>query len=448
MYKDHVLYRDLCKEYPIIERGEGVYLYDTEGKRYLDACGGTTVINIGYGVKEVVDAMAKQAQKVAFAHGSRFRTQPLIDLAERIADMAPPSLNKVWLVSDGSEANESALKLARFYHLGKGNTEKYKFVARWQSHHGSPIGALSMSGHIGQAGRGREFAPLLLDFPHIVAPYCYRCPLGKSYPDCKVACANDLERMILFSGPETISGFIAEPITSPIIAGLTPPPEYYPKIREICDKYDVLFVVDEVMNGFGRTGADFAIDHWGVVPDIITFGKGVSGGYSPLGGMIVADKIIDVLVEKYGGKFHDGHSFSGNPLSAAVGVAVLDIIKEKGLVERAKEMGNYLLAKLKELYEKHPTMGEIRGKGLMVGVEFVKDRATKEPFPPDIGLTGRLCQRVLEKGVFVYPGGRCIDGVAGDQIFIAPPLIISQDEIDEIVAALDESLAELEGELL
>ena len=445
MYKDHVFYHDLSKEYPTVERGEGVYLYDSEGKRYLDARSGANVINIGHGVEEVADAMAEQAKKVAFAHRTCFRSQPLIDLAERIADIAPPGLNKVWLCSSGSEANEGALKLARQYYLGKGKAEKYKFVARWRSYHGATIGALSMTERVSLR---REFAPLLLGFPTIATPYCYRCPFEKSYPDCGVACADDLERTILLSGPETISGFIAEPIVGSSLAGLAPPLEYYPRIREICDKYDVLFVVDEVMSGFGRTGANFAIDHWGVVPDIITFDKGVSGGYSPLGGMIVADKIIDVLVEKHGGKFHHGHTYVHNPLSAAVGVAVLDIVKEKGLVQRSKEMGSYLLAKLEGLYEKHPTMGEIRGKGLMVGVEFVKDRATKEPFPSEVGFGDRLMETARDKGVLLFTGRGFIDGIVGDQLLLCPPLIISQDEIGEIIATLDESLAELEGELL
>ncbi len=444
MHKDHVFYRDLLKEYPTIERGEGVYLYDTDGRRYLDACSGSAAANIGYGVKEVAEAMAKQAQKIAFVHGYTFRTQPLLDLTERIADLAPAGLDKVWLVSSGSAAAESALKLARYYHLGKGNKEKYRFVGRWQSHHGTTFGALSMSGFTYDR---RGLAPLLLDFPFIIPPYCYRCPLGKAYPNCKVACADDLERVVLQTGPETISAVVMEPITGPILAGLTPPPEYYPRIREICDKYDLLFIADEVMTGFGRTGTTFAITQWGVTPDVILFGKGVSGGYNPLGGIIVAEKITRVVIEKLEGKFRHGQSYAGNPLSAAVGLAVLDIIERENLVDRARESGEYMIERLEELYS-HPTVGEVRGRGLMVGVELVKDRETKEAFPPEIGLTMQVRARTMDKGVLIFPGGSCIHGVAGDQIFLTPPLTISREEIDEIVTALDASLSQLEKELL
>ena len=440
MFADHIFYRDLTIGFPTIERGEGVFLYDTKGNRYLDACSGSAAANIGYGRREVIEAIIEQAQKITYLHGYSFKSQALLDVTERIASMAPPGMNKVWLVSSGSEAVESALKLARYYHLGRGNAEKYRFIGRWQSHHGMTIGSLSVSGFPYDRW---GLAPLLLDFPLIIPPYCYRCPLGQIYPDCGVACADSLERTIQFEGPESISGVIMEPVTSPILAGLSPPAEYYPRVREICDRYDLLFVADEVMTGFGRTGSNFAITQWGVTPDIIVFGKGVSGGYSPLAGMIVADEISQMIIEELDGRFRHGHSYGGNPLSAAVGAAVLDVIEREGLVDQARDSGAYSLARLEELYA-HPTVGEVRGRGLMIGLELVKDQETKEPFPPEVGLTMQIRERTKDRGVLVFPGGKCINGVAGDQIFLTPPLTISQAEIELVVDALDASLREIE----
>lgn len=446
-YKDHVLYRNLLTEYRTIERGEGVYLYDTEGKRYLDAIGGANVADIGHGVVEVAEAMAKQAKKIAFVHGSRFRNQPLIDFADLVVKMAPPGLNKVYITPGGTEAIESSIKLIRHYHLGKGQAERYQFISRWHSFHGTTLGSLELTG-FGFPGMRRGFGPWLQGFPKIVAPYCYRCPFGKSYPDCDVACADDLERTIQLVGPETIAGFIAEPIIGTAMAGVTPPPEYYPRIREICDEYDVMFIVDEVMVGFGRTGANFAIDHWDVVPDIIAFGKGVSGGYYPLGGFIVHDKIIDVLVNQGDGTFFDGYSHSGEPLSCTVGIAVQEFVKKNKLIERAKEMGTYLQGRLEVLYEKHPSIGDVRGRGLHVGVEFVKDRVTKEPFAAEVGFASRLSNAAMDRGVVLFTSSGFIDGQLGDQLVLCPPLVISKDELDEVIAVLDESLGELEQELL
>jgi len=443
MYKDHIFHRDPQEEYPLIVKGEGIYLYDNTGKRYLDACGGSTAVPIGHGSKEVAEAMAEQAKEIAYLHDP-FISQALLEVTEKIAAMSPPGMGKVFLVSGGSEANESALKLTRQYHLGKGNPHKYKFIARWYCHHGVTVGAASMSS---KPYARRNMEPLLLDFPHIMPPYCYRCPWSQSYPGCGVLCADVLEREILRSGPETVAAFITEVINGPNISGLTPPPEYYPRIREICDKYDVLFVVDEVMTGFGRTGANFAIDHWGVIPDIITFGKGgVSGGYSPLGGIIVADNVVHVLWEGEQRRFRYGHCYSGNPVSARVGCVVLDIIKEQGLVQSAKERGGYLLDRLLRLQEDHASVGDVRGKGLMVGVEFVKDKTTKETFPPEVNFAGRLAQLTMAEGVMIFPFQGCVDNVAGDEILITPPLTISEGEIDEVVGAIDKSLTKLEGE--
>ncbi len=447
-YDDHVFYRGLLNEHITIERGEGIYIYDTEGNRYLDASGQGAggIISIGYGVEEVAEAMAAQARRITFLHGSLFSSQAFVELADRVVEMAPEGLNRVWHASSGSEAVESALKLARQYHLGKGNSSKYRFIARWLSFHGVTTGALSMTG---LPGSREGYEPLLPNFPHIVPCYCYRCPFDQTHPQCGVACADDLEREILQSDPETIAAFIAEPITMSGAVANVPPPEYFPRIREICDKYDVLFVADCVQTGFGRTGSGFAISQWGVSPDIIVFNKGVSGGYFPLGGIIVSDKIIDVLVEKFQGHFRHGQSYTGNPLSAAVGAKVLEIVKREGLTARAKERGEYLLGRLRELSDRHPIIGDVRGRGLMVGAEFVKDRETKEPLPREAGFSRRLSKAARDRGVLISaPAGNPAIGAGSDQLRLTPPLIISEQELDIVIEVIGQALTEVEGEVL
>jgi adenosylmethionine-8-amino-7-oxononanoate aminotransferase len=447
-YDDRVLYRALLDEYITIEKGEGIYLYDSEGRRYLDACGqgAGCIISIGYGVAELVEAMAEQAHKIAFLHGGLFRSDAFTELADRVVEMAPEGLTRVWLSSGGSEAVESALKLARQYHLGKGNGSKYRFVARWLSFHGATTATVAMTG---LPGSRQGYEPLLQDFPHIVPCYCYRCPFDKAYPECDVACADDLEREILQSGPETIAAFIAEPITLSATVGHVPPPEYFPRIRQICDKYDVLLVIDCVQTGFGRTGNDFAISHWGVVPDIIAFNKGVSGGYYPLGGIIVSDEIIDILATRFKGRFHHGHAYAGNPLGAAVGAKVLEIIKRENLVSNAKQQGEYLKERLEELSNRHPTIGEVRGLGLAVGAELVKDRASKQPFPREANFSMRLAKAARERGLLISaPSGNLAAGGGADQLRLTPPMVISQDELDVVVDVLGQALTQVEEQVL
>ena len=447
-YDDRVFYRALLNEYITIDRGEGVYLYDTDGRRYLDACGqgAGCIISIGYGVQEVVEAMAAQASKISILHGGLFRSEAFIELADRVVEMAPAGLTRVWLSSGGSEAVESALKLARQYHVGKGNGSKYRFISRWLSFHGATMATVAMTG---LPGSRAGFEPLLQDFPHIVPCYCYRCPFDKTYPECSVACADDLERQILQSGPETIAAFIAEPITLSEAIAHVPPPEYFSRIREICDKYDVLFVADCVQTGFGRTGSDFALSQWATVPDIIAFNKGISGGYFPLGGIVVSEAIVQVLASRFQGHFHHGHAYAGNPLGAAVGAKVLEIIKREGLAVRARERGAYLMGRLEELQESHPSIGDVRGLGLVVGAEFVQDRETKEPFAREVGFASRLAKAARDRGVLISaPSGNPAIGGGGDQLRLTPPLIISEQELDTIVTVLDQALNEVEGLVL
>ncbi|MCZ6678055.1 MAG: aminotransferase class III-fold pyridoxal phosphate-dependent enzyme [Candidatus Poribacteria bacterium] len=440
--EDYIFHRVLKQKWQQIERGEGVYLFDTEGNRYIDACAGVHVVSIGHGVKEIADAMHEQASQVCFTY-SRFLTQPQIDLAQKIDNLAPDGLSKVFFVSGGSEATEAAMKMARKYHLETGNPKKYKVISRWQSWHGNTIGALSMSG---RTPWREDYIPYLLDFPHIPAPYCYRCPYGKEYPDCHLTCAEELERVIHQEGSEYISAFIAEPILGTSAAAVAPPPDYYPIIREICDRHNIVMIVDEVVTGFGRTGVNFAIEHWDVVPDIMTTGKGLSSGYTPIAATIAHEKIYDAIYNKSNAFVH-GHTYGGNPLSCAVALAVQNYIEKHDLVSQCAQMGDLMLEKLAPLQEL-PIVAEVRGKGLLIGVEFVADKEKRTPFDPSKGVTSMAVDLAFESGVLVMPGAPgLVDGVAGDHIAISPPFTVTESEVLEIVDVLTDTIAELSNRL-
>ncbi len=437
------IHRDFRKTYPVITRGKGVFLYDREGRQFLDAVGGIAVVTIGHGVPEIISAMAEQAQKVAFVHGGSFANEAALALSEELATWTPPGLRHVMLLAGGSEATETAMKLARQYHLERGKAGKYRVISRWVSYHGNTIGALSMSGRT--AWRG-EFVPYLQHFPKIHPPYCYRCPFDKTYPSCQVACAEELERVITLEGPDSIAAFIAEPVIGTSATGVTPPPEYYPRIRAICDKYDILFIADEVINGVGRTGRNFGIDHWGVVPDMITAGKALSSGYAPLAVVVVHDRVYEAIA-RGSGRTTQGFTYSGHPVSAAVGLAVLRYVKAHDLVSNAARIGKILLERLNVL-KRFPIVGDVRGTGLILGVEFVADQGTKRPFPTGAGVTRRIVQATLDQGVVVVPGmSGMIDGVAGDHIQISPPYIFTEANVDQLVGALETSIEKVMREV-
>jgi adenosylmethionine-8-amino-7-oxononanoate aminotransferase len=442
-HADSIFHRTIKSSRPTISHGEGVYLFDTEGKRYLDACAGVHVVSIGHGVKEIAEAMKAQASKAAFTY-SHFLSEPQVELARQIAEIAPGDLSRVFFVSGGSEATESAIKIARKYHLETGNPGKYRVISRWQSWHGNTIGALSMSG---RSSWREGYAPYLLNFPHIAPPYCYRCPFGDTYPDCNLRCAEELERVIKQEGADSISAFIAEPIVGTSAPGLTPPPDYYPLIREICDRYDILMIADEVVTGFGRTGKNFAIEHWeGVVPDIMTTGKGLSSGYTPIAATITREEIYEAI-HKRSQAFTHGHTYGGNPLSCATALAVQNYIAEHGLVTRCAEMGDLMLEKLETL-SSLPIVGEVRGKGLLIGIDFTSDKKTRASFDPDLGLTSRVVNLAFEKGVLIMPGAPgLVDGAEGDHIAISPPFTINESEIDTVVDVLRETISEVADQL-
>lgn len=439
---DHIFHRSLRDRWPRISHGQGVYLFDDEGNRYLDACGGVHVVSIGHGVGTVVEAMADQASQVTFAYG-RFVSQPQIDLADKIAKMAPEGLSRVFFISGGSEATESALKMARKYHVQTGNPQKYKVISRWQSWHGNTLGALSMSG---RTSWRLDYEPYLYDFSHIPLPSPYRCTWCRDRGTCQLHCADELERVICQEGPETISAFIAEPIMGTSAAGVTPHPDYYPRIREICDRYNVLLIVDEVVTGFGRTGVDFAIQHWDVIPDIMTTGKGLSSGYTPIAATIAHERVYEGIYAR-DKSFTHGHTYGGNPLSCAVALAVQEYIETHDLVSACAEMGDLMLDRLKPL-EELPIVGEVRGKGLLIGLEFVKDKVSRQPFDPAQNVTGQIVESAFEKGVLVMPGAPgLVNGVAGDHIAISPPFTISEEEVQQTVDVLGESIAEVASKL-
>lgn len=436
--KNNVFYRNQNWGYPKINHGKGIYLYGEDGKEYIDACSGSAVANIGHGNEEVADHTAEQIKKIAFTHLSRFTTDEIEECAERIANWSPGDLNHVYFISGGSEATETAIKISRQYFVerdGK-NTTKWKIISRWNSFHGNTIGSLSMTG---STGRRRVYDPLLLEFPKINQAYCYRCPYNSVYPECNVSCAYELERTILRVGEENIAGFIAEPVIGSAAPGVNPPKEYFKVIREICDKYDILLILDEVMAGCGRTGKNFGIDHYDVVPDVITMAKGMSSGYTPIGATVVNDEIFENIMVKGSGAFIHGHTYGGNPLSASIANCVMKIIEREGYIENSEKQGDFLLEKLNKLYE-YPIVGDIRGKGLMMGIEFVGDQETKEPFEVGRNVKGIFTKNCLEEGVVPYPGGGSVDGVRGDHVLFAPPITITREETELLYGKIEKAM--------
>jgi len=445
-YKTNVLYGHFGQTYTTLTKGDGVYVFDEAGRRYLDAIGGVGVVSIGHGVEEVIEAITKQARTLAFSYGGEVDNKPRQELAHKLQQWAPEGMGetKTLFGSGGAEANEAALKLAYQHHCERGKPSKQKIIGRWQSYHGNTIGALSMSG---RTQWRRMHSSYLLDFPHIPPPYCYRCPWGLSYPDCGIQCAYELRRVIRQEGPENVAAFIAEPVIGTSMSAVVPPPEYYPIIRDICDEYDVLLIVDEVMSGIGRTGEKWGIDHWQVTPDMITTAKGLSSGYSPLSALILREKIWRAIADGSKTVMHSS-TYEGNPLSCATGVAVLNYVEEHDLVSRAREMGKKLMGKLEEGLADLPYVGQVRGKGLFVGVEIVADKETKEPFPVDWNVTHRIEEEAFENGLLILGGvAGLIDGVAGDHFELLPPCVVEDEHLDFMVDTVRTAILEAVSEL-
>jgi adenosylmethionine-8-amino-7-oxononanoate aminotransferase len=431
----------LNEEYPVIDYGKGVYLFDKDGKKYLDAASGAVTANIGHGVTEIIEAMNEQAKKVSFVYRSQFTSEAAEQLAKKISELTPGDLNWCFFVNSGSEATETAMKMAIQHYQEKGVQTKTKVLSRWVSYHGITMGALSMSGH---PARRARFVPLLEDLPTINPPYCYRCPYNLEAPSCGYLCAHELETAINRIGADKIAAFIAEPVIGAAGGAIAPPKDYFKIIKKICVDHDILFIADEVMTGFGRTGTMLACEQWGIVPDIVALGKGMGAGYAPIAAALASDKVMKPIMN--GTKsVMSGHTLSANPQSCAAALAVLDYIQENNIILEAEGKAIYLRSQLERLRALYPFIGEVRGKGLLLGIEFVDNRETKQPFPRNAMMTQRIINIAKEKGLLVYPAGGGIDGVNGDSIIISPPLTISKQEIEELIFLLKETFDAVAG---
>ena len=419
-----------------VARAEGAWLYLPDGRRVLDAAGGAIVANIGHGRAEVARAVARALEQASYLVPP-FATGARLALVERLKRAwLPAGLTRVLFTSGGSESMDAALRLARQHHAAAGRHERWKMIGRDLSYHGATLATLAVGGH-GKRRAGLE--PLLLDWPKAPAHHCLRCPLGLARPGCDVACVDAIEALILREGPETVAAVVAEPVVGSTGGALVPPDEYWPRLAEICRRHGVLLIADEVMAGFGRTGRAFAVDHWGVVPDILVGGKGLAGGYAPMGGVYTSEEVVAPLAAR--GEEFMFYTYGAHPASCAAADAVLAIVEREGLVARAAEQGKRLKDRLEAALGAHPNVAEVRGRGLLLGVELVRDRATLEPFPIEAKLAGRVVAAGLGRGVFFYPGGA---GAARDVVCLGPPFTIGDAEIDLIAdvlpAAIDDAV--------
>jgi adenosylmethionine-8-amino-7-oxononanoate aminotransferase len=389
------------------------------------------VVNIGHGVASVGSAMASQAAQLAFAHSSQFHTSAAEKLAARLLALAPAGMRRggrVYFTSGGSEANETAIKLARQFFLERGQPERFRVVSRRQSYHGSTLGAMTVSGNL---VRRAPYQPLLPEWGHIAPCFCLHCPLGLRFPGCNLACADELETLLrndsVSHGPaDSVAAFIFEPVVGATLGAAVPPDGYVQRLARICRDHDVLLIADEIMTGMGRTGRPFAVEHWNVEPDMITVGKGVAGGYAPLGAVIVGPRVVEAFAGG-SGAFQHGFTYQNHPISMAASNAVLDVLEQENLFARVNGAGAELFAALEPL-KAHPHVGDVRGLGLLAGIEFVKDQATREPFPPEENIAGRIFNAAMERSVLTYPTQGCVDGVSGDHILLAPPFTITAEE--------------------
>jgi adenosylmethionine-8-amino-7-oxononanoate aminotransferase len=429
----HVFPRHSRNPPPLAVGGEGCYLIGADGKKYFDGSGGAAVSCLGHGDREIIEAIKAQLDKLAFAHTGFFTSEPAEKLADLLIANAPEGIDRVYFVSGGSEATEAAIKLARQYYVEKGEPKRGRLIARKQSYHGNTIGALSAGGN---EWRRQQFGPLLVGMSHIDPCYAYRHQHdGESDADYGRRAADLLEEEILRLGPETVMAFMAEPVVGATLGAVPPAPGYFKRIREICDKYGVLLILDEVMCGMGRTGTLFACEQDGVKPDILAIAKGLGAGYQPVGAMLCTAEIHDAIAAG-SGFFQHGHTYIGHPTATAAGLAVVNAILGRGLVPRVQTQGEKLMKALTERFGQHPHIGDIRGRGLFRGVEIVADRETKEPFDPSRGIAGKVKKAAFEAGLICYPMPGTIDGRRGDHVLLAPPFIIEDAQIDEVVGKL------------
>jgi adenosylmethionine-8-amino-7-oxononanoate aminotransferase len=419
---------------PVAVAGDGIEIIDSQGRRYIDACGGAAVSCLGHSNQRVIDAIKRQVQQLPYAHTSFFTTEAAEQLAGHLVDAAPAGLSHVYFVSGGSEAIEAALKLARQYFVEKGETQRRHFIARRQSYHGNTLGALAIGGN---AWRREPFLPILIEAHHVSPCYAYReRHAGESDEAYAQRLADELEAKIVELGTDTVAAFVAETVVGATAGAVPPVREYFRKIRAVCDKYGVLLILDEIMSGMGRTGYLFACEEDGVAPDLLTIAKGLGAGYQAIGATLVSEAIYRTIVGG-SGFFQHGHTYIGHAAACAAALEVQKVIAEERLLDNVQARGEQLRALLRERYANHPSIGDVRGRGLFVGVELVHDRATKEPFEPKHKLHALIKSEAMQRGLMVYPMGGTVDGKRGDHVLLAPPFICTEQQIATIVERLD-----------
>src|SRR5574341_1013826 len=441
----HVFHRDPRVKYPVAVRGDGAYLVDREGKRYLDASGGAAVSCLGHSDPAVIGAIQRQLERLPCAHTSFFTNEPMEALADALIARAPRFFDKVYFVSGGSEAMEAALKLARQYFVEKGEPQRAHVIGRRQSYHGNTLGALAVGGN---QWRRKQFEPLLIKTTHVSPCYAYR---GKQAGESDAAyaerLARELEAEIQRLGTDRVIAFVAETVVGATLGAVPPVPGYFKRVREICDRYGVLLILDEVMCGMGRCGTLWAFEQEGVVPDLVAIAKGLGAGYQPIGALLVSKQVGDAIIGG-SGFFQHGHTYIGHAAACAGALAVQKRLHDDGVLARVKPMGDALERRLRDHFGNHPHVGDIRGRGLFRGIELVEDRATKKPYDPKLRMHARVKRKAMQAGLMCYPMGGTLDGVQGDHVLLAPPFIVEEAQLDELVDKLAGAIATLEEETI
>jgi adenosylmethionine-8-amino-7-oxononanoate aminotransferase len=432
-----ILHRQIFATLPVAVGGKGIELFDRDGRAYIDASGGAAVSCLGHGHPDVTAALHAQADKLAYAHTSFFTNEPAETLADKLVAGAPQGISHVYFVSGGSEAVEAALKMARQFFVETGQPGRSNVIARRQSYHGNTLGALAAGGN---EWRRAQFRPLLIDTHHIDPCYAYRYrEAGESEEAYGLRAAQAFEDKILELGPDTVMAFVAEPVVGATAGAVPAVPGYLRRIREICDSYGVLLILDEVMCGMGRTGTLHACEQDGVAPDLMTIAKGLGGGYQPIGAVLLSQKIFDAFAEG-SGFFQHGHTYMCHPMACAAALAVQEVIERDRLLNNVQAMGAHLSRRLGERFGNHAHVGDIRGRGLFLGLELVEDRSTKTPFDPKLKLNAKIKREAMTRGLLVYPSGGTIDGARGDHVLLAPPFIVDRAAIDTIVERLGDAI--------
>jgi len=432
-----ILHRQIHAAFPTAVGGKGIEVIDAEGRRYIDASGGAAVSCLGHGHPEVIAALHAQLDRMPYAHTSFFTSEAAERLADRLVEDAPAGLSHVYFTSGGSESVEAALKMARQYFVEAGQPQRRQIIARRQSYHGNTLGALATGGN---EWRRAPFRPLLIETHHIDPCFAYRLQQpGESDEDYAARAAQALEDKILELGPETVAAFVAETVVGATMGAVPPVADYFKRIRAICDRHGVLLILDEVMCGMGRTGTLHACTQEGIAPDLMTIAKGLGGGYQPIGAVLLSRRLFDAF-SRGTGFFQHGHTYTGHPMACAAGLAVQEVIRGERLLDNVAAMGARLARRLGDRFGNHPQVGDIRGRGLFLGIELVADRAGKTPFDPALKLNARVKREAMARGLMVYPMAGTVDGVAGDHVLLAPPFIIDEPAIEAIVERLGDAV--------